>query len=141
MLGGLTSATGRRAIVDSGDLEPISDCRSRFSERLEILKAATATHQVLQRASNVCAVRSGWVYAGRMVEMRPTNAKLRVRAERIVAELGGVDPDRASVVLRDCDDDIKVALVAARLSCSPADAARHLDRVHRSLVDVPGFER
>ncbi len=103
------------------------------------LKAATVTHQVLQRASNVCAVRCGWVYAGRMVEMRPTNVKLRARAERIVAELCELDPKVAGELLRTSDDDMKVAIVSHRLDVTAAQARTRLDAVHRRLTEIPGF--
>ena len=100
------------------------------------LKAATATHRVLQRASVICAVRQGWVYEGRMVEMRPTNVKLRRRARAMVVELGGVSEGAAADLLAAADDDIKVALVCARRGCDVvtardalAEVGRHLDRL------------
>lgn len=103
------------------------------------LQAATATHQVLQRCSNLCAVRRGWVYAGRMVEMRPTNRKLRDRAERIVAELAPLPRDEAKMLLEACDDDIKCALVAARRGVSPPEAAKCLATIDRVLTQLPEF--
>jgi len=57
---------------------------------------------------------SGAVYGNRMVRVRPTNRKLRARAERLIADLGGVDPDRAGDLLRQADDEVPVAVVMAR---------------------------
>ncbi|MCA8959747.1 MAG: N-acetylmuramic acid 6-phosphate etherase [Planctomycetes bacterium] len=136
-----------RALITAGE-PPIADPELlvvRLSTGPEILagstrlKAATATHQVLQRASTACAVLSGWVYAGRMVEMRPTNRKLRDRAERIVAELGELPRAEAAALLRECGDDIKVALVARRLTIDPTRARAELANVGRRLTEIPGF--
>jgi N-acetylmuramic acid 6-phosphate etherase len=41
----------------------------------------------------------GHVYRGRMVDLRPTNAKLRSRAERTVRELADVSPAQAKLLL------------------------------------------
>ncbi|MEM7167758.1 MAG: N-acetylmuramic acid 6-phosphate etherase [Planctomycetota bacterium] len=105
------------------------------------LKAATATHLVLQRASNLCAVASGWIYDGYMVEMRPTNKKLWARAARMVAALGGVAIDAATELLRASDADIKVAIVAARTQVDVEVARRRLRDVGRQLADLPEFAR
>lgn len=101
------------------------------------LKAATATHLVLQRASNVCALECGWVYRGLMVEMRPTNRKLRARAVGIVRELTGLPEEAAAAGLAAADDDIKVAVVAAWTSESPNEARALLALVGRRLDRIP----
>jgi N-acetylmuramic acid 6-phosphate etherase len=98
------------------------------------LKAAAATHQVLQRASLVCAVRCGWVYRGRMVEMRPTNRKLRARAARIVADLARVTTATAAALLEAADWDIKVAIVCA-VRRVDAGSARNLLRERGRRLD------
>lgn len=103
------------------------------------LKAATATHRILQRASNLCAVASGWIHDGWMVEMRPTNKKLQARAVRTVAALGHVDEARAGELLDACDSDIKVAVVCARSGESPANARQRLAQVERHLRQLPEF--
>ena len=105
------------------------------------LKAAAATHLVLQRASNVCAVQLGWIHAGRMVEMRPTNAKLRRRAVAIVAALGGVDADAARELLDAAAGDIKVALLGARCGDAPDVARRRLEAVGRRLTEIEEYRR
>lgn len=97
------------------------------------LSAATATHRVLQRASCLCALELGWVHRGRMVEMRPTNEKLRARARRIVAELARVTPEEAARALEAAGDDVKAAIVAAALRLPPAEAKRRLEAAGRRL--------
>jgi N-acetylmuramic acid 6-phosphate etherase len=67
------------------------------------MKAATAQKIVLNLFSTAVMVKLGRVYRGLMVDMRPRNAKLRRRAEGIVAEI---------------------------LRCPEADAARHLQQAN-----------
>lgn len=103
------------------------------------LQAATATHRVLQRASVLCAVECGWIYRGRMVEMRPTNRKLRARAVRMVAELAAVSEVAASRALEAAKDDIKVAIVSSALGIEAEVARDRLTQVDRRLDRVGGL--
>ena len=103
------------------------------------LSAATATHRVLQRASCLCALELGWIHRGRMVEMRPTNRKLRARSVRIVAELAAVPSEAAADALSRSDDDIKVAILVAALGLSPDESRDRLARVGRHLSRIDGL--
>ena len=58
------------------------------------LNAGTAQKVVLNIISTVSMIQLGKTYGGLMVDLRATNAKLRDRATRIVAEIAGV-PRRA----------------------------------------------
>lgn len=78
------------------------------------LKGGSATKAVLNMVSTAAMAASGAVYGNRMVRVRPANRKLRARAERLIADLGGVDPDRAGDLLRQADDEVPVAVVMAR---------------------------
>ena len=55
------------------------------------MKAGTATKLVLNMLSTGVMVRSGLTFGNLMVNMRPTNAKLVDRAERIIAAAAGCD--------------------------------------------------
>ena len=59
------------------------------------LKAGTAQKMVLNMLSTGSMVRLGKTYSNLMVDVQATNAKLRARARRIVAEACGVDEARA----------------------------------------------
>jgi N-acetylmuramic acid 6-phosphate etherase len=59
------------------------------------LKAGTATKLVLNMLTTICMIRLGKVVSNLMVDVRPTNEKLRARACRIVAALRGCSPDEA----------------------------------------------
>ena len=63
------------------------------------LKAGTATKSALNALSTAVMVALGHVYRGRMIDLVPTNAKLRARAERTVRELAEVSPAQAKLLL------------------------------------------
>jgi len=64
------------------------------------LKAGTATKLVLNLMTTLAMVRVGKVMSNLMVDVRPTNQKLRARAVRIVQELTGVEEASAAHALR-----------------------------------------
>lgn len=88
------------------------------------MAAGTAQKCALNILSTGVAVRLGHAYRGLMVNMRPDNAKLRVRAAGIVAQAAGVDRARAERALMNADWSIKTAIVVclARVEASAARA-------------------
>jgi len=87
------------------------------------LKAGTAQKLVLNMLSTGVMIRLGKTYSNLMVDVQPTNTKLRGRAQRIVAEVCGVPPEQAADLLAACNGQVKVAIVAHLTGLSP-DAAR-----------------
>jgi N-acetylmuramic acid 6-phosphate etherase len=79
------------------------------------MKAGTATKLVLNMLSTAAMIRLGYVYGNRMVSVKPTNAKLRDRAIRIVAECAGVDAETAEKALDDADGNVRAAI--GKLRC------------------------
>ena len=73
------------------------------------LKAGTATKLVLNILTTLAMVRVGKVMSNLMVDVRPTNEKLRVRAVRIVRELTGLDERSAERTLRESNWVIRAA--------------------------------
>ncbi len=90
------------------------------------LKAGTATKLVLNMLSTGVMVRTGATFGNLMVNVRPTNAKLVDRAERIIAAATGVDRPTATQLLKDSGDEVKVAILMARLNLDPAAARAKL---------------
>jgi N-acetylmuramic acid 6-phosphate etherase len=80
------------------------------------MKAGTATKMVLNMLSTGVMVRTGTTFGNLMVNMRPSNAKLVDRAERIIAEAVGCDAETAARLLMESANDVKVAVVMGRLS-------------------------
>jgi len=89
------------------------------------MKAGTAQKVVLNTLSTGIMIRLGYVYRGRMVEMRPTNIKLEQRAVAMVADLSGATPDKAAEALALAGGSIKLAtlVLAKNLDIGPARAA------------------
>ena len=78
------------------------------------MKAGTATKLVLNMLSTATMIRLGYVYGNRMVNVKPTNAKLRDRAIRIVAECAGVDTGIAERALDEADGNVRAAIEKLR---------------------------
>lgn len=98
------------------------------------MKAGTAQKMVLNMLSTATMVRLGKVYGNLMVDVQPTNAKLRHRAVRILQQAAGVDTDAAQAALDTTGYEVKPALVML-LAGVDADQAR------RRLAQANGFVR
>ena len=83
------------------------------------LKAGTAQKMVLNMISTAVMIRLGKTYSNLMVDVQPTNVKLRQRARRIVAEATGLDLQRAADMLSSCNGEVKTAIVAILAGISP----------------------
>ena len=77
------------------------------------MKAGTAQKVVLNLISSGIMLRLGRVYRGMMVNMPPTNAKLKRRAEAMVAQIAHCDPSHAARSLELAEGDIKTAVLLA----------------------------
>ena len=89
------------------------------------MKSGTAQKLVLNTLSTTVMVRLGKTYGNLMVDVQPTNAKLRRRAITIVALATGLAHDAAEQLLLQAGGAPKLAIVMG-LTGSDADAARHL---------------
>jgi N-acetylmuramic acid 6-phosphate etherase len=77
------------------------------------MKAGTAQKIALNLFSTALMIRLGHVYRGLMVDMRPTNRKLRERAIFMVGEIAGVDRPAAQAALEQAGGGIKLAALIA----------------------------
>jgi N-acetylmuramic acid 6-phosphate etherase len=73
------------------------------------MKAGTAQKIVLNLISTGVMLRLGRVYRGMMVNMHVSNAKLKLRAERMVARIAGCGTAEAATALQIARGDIKLA--------------------------------
>jgi N-acetylmuramic acid 6-phosphate etherase len=78
------------------------------------LKAGTATKLVLNMVTTLAMVRLGKVFSNLMVDLKPTNSKLRDRATRIVQELTKADYGTCRAALEKAGWQIRSAV--ARLT-------------------------
>jgi len=103
------------------------------------MKAGTATKLVLNMLSTAVMVRLGKVYDNLMIDVRPTNAKLRRRAVSLIEQVGGVSTSRAETLLDEAHGSTKAAIVMARRGCRLATARallrRHGGRLRELLAE------
>ena len=92
------------------------------------MKAGTATKLVLNMISTAVMIRLGHVHGNLMVNVQPKNSKLEDRARRIIAQEAEVSYERAGELLREAGEDVKVAIVMARLRLDRGSAEAKLAR-------------
>jgi N-acetylmuramic acid 6-phosphate etherase len=91
------------------------------------LKAGTATKLVLKMITTGAMVRIGKTFGNRMIDLTPTNEKLRIRSRRMLRELAGLDDVQAAELLRRSSGHLKRALVASLAGVEPERAQQLLD--------------
>jgi N-acetylmuramic acid 6-phosphate etherase len=108
---------------DSSDIPILIDTGAEFLAGSTRMKAGTAQKVALNCISTAVMIRLGFVYRGLMVEMRPTNTKLKLRAEKMVAELADCDLETAARTLAEAGGSIKLATVMLLKSMPHGEAA------------------
>jgi N-acetylmuramic acid 6-phosphate etherase len=105
------------------------------------MKAGTAQKVVLNLISSGIMLRLGRVYRGMMVNMQPTNAKLKRRAEAMVSQIAHCDPSQAARSLEEAEGDIKTAVLLA-LGVDRGDAESmlkdHGGNLRRAFAELGG---
>lgn len=114
-------------MADDCDIALVADTGAEIIAGSTRMKAGTAQKVLLNCLSTGIMVRLGYVHRGRMVEMRPTNAKLRARAVSMVSDLAAVTPDAAAQALAE-GGTIKAAVVMLAGGLPAAAARELLDR-------------
>ena len=110
-------------LLDAAEFPVLLDTGSEVLAGSTRMKAGTAQKTALNLISTAVMIRLGRVYKGMMVDMQLSNAKLRKRAEKMVAELAGCGEAEAAVALAAGGGRIKPAvLVAMGRSLEEADA-------------------
>jgi N-acetylmuramic acid 6-phosphate etherase len=99
------------------------------------MRAGTATKLVLNMLSTGTMIRTGMVYGNLMVNVQPTNEKLKDRAIRIIAAATGVDEAKAASLLAEAGA-VRVAIVMQKLGLQREQAVQRLDKAHGRLRAV-----
>lgn len=143
--GTVGAATVAISCNDNAAMSPLADAAIEVVTGPEVLsgstrlKAGTAQKLVLNMLSTASMVRTGRVYGNQMVDMRPTNDKLRHRAKQIAADAAGVDEKLAESALRETGWNIKKAIVRLMTGASAEEAERMLEEAGgflRHAVDL-----
>lgn len=97
------------------------------------LKGGTATKIVLNMISTVTMINLGKVYKGYMVDVVPSNQKLRARALRIIQEITGCRIEDAEIFLDKAGGNAKTAILMYMKGLSYEKAKGILERSDDSL--------
>ena len=97
------------------------------------MKAGTAQKMVLNMLTTGAMIKIGKTYENFMIDLMPTNEKLKDRAIRIVAELAGVSASTALKTLLECGWSVKVAILMLRCDLT-REASQELLRKHRGVL-------
>ncbi|OGR51508.1 MAG: N-acetylmuramic acid 6-phosphate etherase [Elusimicrobia bacterium GWA2_62_23] len=102
------------------------------------MKSGTATKLALNMLSTASMVISGKVYRNWMVDVKTTSKKLVLRAERITATVGEVTQQEARRLLDLTGNDVKTAIVMARLGVGRAEAEARIRKAGGFLKRILG---
>ncbi len=106
---GITS-NSNTLITKSARISIITDTGAEVITGSTRMKAGTAQKIILNMLSTVTMIKLGNVYENMMINLRPTNDKLKRRMIRIVTEIVGVNEDEARELLEKSDWNIRTAV-------------------------------
>lgn len=134
--GALTLAVVNAAdtpLAEAAEITLLADTGPEIIAGSTRMKAGTAQKILLNCLSTGVMVRLGYVHHGRMVEMRPTNAKLRARAQAMVQDLTGAGAAATARALAE-GGTIKIAVVMLALDLGVEAARLRLERAGGNLA-------
>jgi N-acetylmuramic acid 6-phosphate etherase len=106
------------------------------------MKAGSAQKMVLNLLSTCTMVRLGKVYENLMVDLKPTNEKLRQRATSIISLIGGVGRPIAEGALVASHDQCKTAILMIRRKMGRVQAEELIKKydgsLRKALMSPPG---
>lgn len=108
---GVTSNAGS-PLDRAADIPIVTDTGAEVVTGSTRLKAGTAQKLVLNMLSTCAMIKLGMVYENLMVNLKPSNDKLRARVIGIVSELKGVGREASERLLEASDWDIRRAALA-----------------------------
>ncbi len=97
------------------------------------MKAGTAQKMVLNMLSTGSMIKIGKTYQNFMIDLKPTNEKLKDRAIRIVAQIAQTTHAKAFETLEKCNWEVKTA-VAAIVKSVDIETARQLLKRHNGIL-------
>jgi N-acetylmuramic acid 6-phosphate etherase len=97
------------------------------------LKAGTAQKLVLNTISTVSMIRLGKTFGNLMVDVAPTNEKLRARVRRIVETATGAARDDVESALQAAGGDAKVAIVSLLAGVDATTARARLEAANQNV--------
>jgi len=98
------------------------------------MKAGTAQKIILNMITTTAMIRIGKIFKGYMVDVQPTNQKLKQRAANILSKITNLSPEDARRVLEENDFDLKVAIISQIHHISSNEARKMLRENQMNIV-------
>lgn len=126
--------TGSIACNENAKISSYADFPIEIKTGAEVLsgstrmKAGTATKLVLNMITTTAMIKIGKVYDNLMVDVRPTNEKLVDRATKIISEISGCDYEKSNKLLKESDNNVKLAIIMATKDVDYEKASEILEK-------------
>lgn len=104
------------------------------------MKAGTAQKMVLNMISTATMIKLGKVYHNLMVDLSPSNAKLRDRSARIVMQAADVTRQEAEAALEQAGGSPKLAIIQLLCGCGMETAKEMLERESTIRKAIRNYE-
>ena len=98
------------------------------------MKAGTAQKIILNMITTTAMIQVGKIFKGYMVDVQPTNQKLKQRATNILANITHLSQEDARRVLEENDFDLKVAIISQIHHISAKEAEQLLQANQMNIV-------
>ena len=98
------------------------------------MKAGTAQKIILNMITTTAMIQVGKIFKGYMVDVQPTNLKLKQRATNILSKITNLSPEDARRVLEENDFDLKVAIISQIHHISAQEAEQLLQANQMNIV-------
>ena len=98
------------------------------------MKAGTAQKIILNMITTTAMIQVGKIFKGYMVDVQPTNQKLKQRATNILAKVTNLPQEDARKVLEDNHFDLKVAIISQLHHISVKEAEKLLRDNQMNIV-------
>ena len=98
------------------------------------MKAGTAQKIILNMITTTAMIQVGKIFKGYMVDVQPTNQKLKQRATNILANVTNLSQEEARKVLEDNHFDLKVAIISQLHHISVEEAEKLLRDNQMNIV-------
>ena len=96
-------------IAQVADIEILTDTGAEVLTGSSRLKAGTAHKMVLNMISTCCMAKLGYVYENMMINLKPTNIKLKDRMIRILCDILNCDRERSEKLLNENEWSLRKA--------------------------------